>query len=549
MNSEYTKREISRVGVQTVSAIQGNLKIMFENVTQFSNLIYFDDGIQNALRKIDSKAINVQSQKQITKSLVNMILSGDYISGAFIVDQYCNYYSSYKKAPKKVHMEDVYDTNWYRNLNEKKGNGFFIHGSEGVIDFYGEQDYITYIRQIRDKNTYDDLATLMITVNSETIQKYFDEVSDTYSSEFFIVDKSGNFIIEPPKDKTELKEYLRNHKLKENVYDNITLHGKKMVMINQDMGMQDWTLVGCFESDNAKALVPYYSVMLLVEIATVIGVILLLSFLLSRLIFRPLEKMEKHMKMVENGEFVEMTIDHQEHEINNLKKVFNHMIRSIQSLISQVKEEEQIIVKGELDLVQAQINPHFLYNTLDAVSALALMKDYDNCFKMTQALGSFYRNSLNSGMDFISIRDEVDCIKSYITILNIRYDNKIHIEFEVEEKLYSEKILKLLLQPLVENAVHHGFNTSPHSGNIVIRIFEDEDEIILLVSDDGIGMSEEQIEKVLNGENLTGKSGFGIYSLIQRIQIYYHIDTPLMIHSEIDNGTEIAVRIKKMLEV
>ena len=123
--------------------------------------------------------------------------------------------------------------------------------------------------------------------------------------------------------------------------------------------------------------------------------------------------------------------------------------------MNKVKEEEGIIAKGKLDIIYAQINPHFLYNTLDAVSALALMEENEKCFEITQALGNFYRNSLNSGLDYITVEDEIDSIKSYITILNMRYDNQIKVDYQIEESVKKEKILKLLLQPLVENAVHH----------------------------------------------------------------------------------------------
>lgn len=250
------------------------------------------------------------------------------------------------------------------------------------------------------------------------------------------------------------------------------------------------------------------------------------------------------MKVVEKGEFIEMALQGGNDEINSLQKGFNHMITSIQNLICKVQEEKMVIAKGELDLLQAQINPHFLYNTLDAVSALALMKDHENCFKVTQALGSFYRNSLNSGMDFISIKDEIQCIDSYITILNIRYDNKILAEYDIEASILDCHVLKLLLQPLIENAVHHGIKGKDGRGTVSLKAYRDEEEIIFIVTDDGCGMDEDRIEDVLAGRTKTGRSGFGVFSLIQRISLYYQIENPVTIHSEPDSGTEVTVRVR-----
>lgn len=525
INSSYTKNEITNAGTQTVSALKGNLSLIFENVTQFSNLLYFDKNVQEALRHVDTASIDPSIQKTIKQSLVNMILSGEYISSVMIIDSYHNTYSSYKKSPKTVSVDKVSESTWYQTIGEHRGNGFFMKGSEGVIEFYGDTPYITYVREIRDVNNYKPLAILLVTVNEETIRNYFDQVSDAQKNDFYIIDGKGEYIVPPKKDSG---------------------HEDNRLVIAQDIGIEDWKLAGLFQFDDITALAPYYSTVIVLVICINIIFAFFCSIMLTRFIFHPLQKVETHMMMVEKGQFVEMEVNQQKNEINNLKRVFNHMTTSIKNLILKVKEEEQIIAKTELNLLQAQINPHFLYNTLDAVSALALMEDYDNCFKMTQALGSFYRNSLNSGLDFIKVKDEINCIQSYMTILNIRYDNEIKLEIDVEEEVLDCEILKLLLQPLVENAVHHGIKPKDGKGTVSIRVFSDEDEIIFILSDDGVGMSEEKIAEVMEGRSVTGKSGFGLYNLMQRITLYHGIKQPVLIHSEPGNGTEVAVRVKRL---
>lgn len=525
INSSYTKNEITKAGTQTVSALKGNLSLIFENVTQFSNLLYFDKNVQDALRHVDTASIDPSIQKTIKQSLVNMILSGEYISSVMIIDSYHNTYSSYKKSPKTVSVEKIEESKWYQTIGEHRGNGFFMKGSEGAIEFYGDTPYITYVREIRDVNTYKPLAILLVTVNEETIRNYFDQVSDAQKNDFYIIDGKGEYIVPPKKDSG---------------------HEDNRLVIAQDIGIEDWKLAGLFQFDDITALAPYYSTVIVLVICINIIFAFFCSVMLTRFIFHPLQKVETHMMLVEKGQFVEMEVNQQKNEINNLKRVFNHMTTSIKNLILKVKEEEQIIAKTELNLLQAQINPHFLYNTLDAVSALALMEDYDNCFKMTQALGSFYRNSLNSGLDFIKVKDEIHCIQSYMTILNIRYDNEIKLEIDVEEEVMDCEILKLLLQPLVENAVHHGIKPKDGKGTVTIRVFSDEDEIIFIISDDGVGMSEEKIAEVMEGRSVTGKSGFGLYNLMQRITLYHGIKQPVLIHSETGNGTEVAVRVKRL---
>ena len=505
VNNKYTKEEIGKAGVQTVSALHGNLALVFENVTQLSTYIYFDDIVQDSLRQINSANIDLNYQKNITKSLFNMILSGDYVSGVYIFDQYNNCYSSYKRTPRKVNKY-IQGADWYKKMQSAGGNGFFYKGSDGTIEYYENNNYLCYVRQILDKKDYKPLATLLITFDNTVLQGYFNQVSENSKNQFYIINSKGNYVIKPQEEKRDFKKYT---KVAENInegYKEVKNNGEECIVACQDMGIQDWKLVGVFSMDDITSLAPYYSTIIAIIMGINIIFVFLCSTLLTYLIFKPLRKIENHMQIVEN--------------------------------------EERIIAKGKLDIIYAQINPHFLYNTLDAISALALMEENEKCFQMIQALGNFYKNSLNSGLDYISVEDEIGCIESYITILNTRYENQIAISYDIEDVVKHEKVLKLLLQPLVENAVHHGLNGE--GGNIEIKVFEQEDEIIFIVSDDGVGMSDEKIEDILAGRTVTGKSGFGLYSLIQRIRLTYGIENPVIIQSEVGVGTEIIVTIKKI---
>ncbi len=525
INRIYTKKEVEKVGTQTVNALTGNLSLIFDNVTQFSDLVYFDDQVQRALKNVEDMPSDPGIHRMVQKSLTNMILACDYASGVYIWDSCGNFYSSYKKAPEKTSPERIPETGWYQSLPEHKGNGFFIHGSEDIVRYFSDMGYITYIREIKDKNTYKPLAVLMVTVNEETIQSYFDSVGEGEDSSFYIVDSKGEPIV-----------YSGDRKKEGESGD---------ILISQSLGIEDWKLIGRFKTNGSRAMAPYYKWMIILVAAINILFVFGASVLLTKLIFGPLEKVEKHMLIVETGQLVKMEQDGHKDEIANLIRVYNRMIQSIKELIIRVKQEEKSIAKMELNLIQAQINPHFLYNTLDAVSALALVRDYDKCFLMTQSLGNFYRNSLNSGENLITVEDELNGIKSYLSILNIRYDNKIHVEYDVEKQILGCRIIKLLLQPVVENAVYHGIHKNPEGGRLWISGFLDEDEIVFIVTDDGEGIEEEKIREIIEGKTKTGKFGFGVYSMIQRIRLYYGIENPVMIHSEVGNGTEVALRIKK----
>ncbi|WP_176494706.1 cache domain-containing sensor histidine kinase [Anaerocolumna aminovalerica] len=548
MSERQIEQEVGEAAMQTVSALKGNLDFIFENVNQFSDLIYFDKDVQSALSKINSSNINPHVQQTMQKSMVNMLLSGDYISGVFIFDTYNNYYNSYKSGPISVNKDIIKETYWYQKTKEAEGDVVFIHKSEDVLTFPTKKDknYISLVREIYDVDTYDELATLLIIVDEETIQDYFEEVGKKYNSQFCIVDSNNNYIIRPNGYDKSMDEYIFQYSKDENGYRTLEADRNKMIVAMQELGIGDWKLIGTIPLNlNNISVSKAYRTWIVLIISLNLFFIFACSVALTNLIFKPLNRVQKHMKMVQGGKLIQMEVNEKHSdEINDLKKVFNQMVDAIDNLISEVKKEEQIIAKNELDIIQAQINPHFLYNTLDAVSALALIEDNENCLKMTQALGNFYRNSLNSGLDLVSIQDEMECIESYITILNMRYDNKINMTYDVEEDIKELKILKLILQPIVENAAHHGIRNKKGKGTISIKGYQDEDEVIFIVTDDGLGMSEDRIHEIVEGKIQKEKSGFGLYSSAQRISLYYGIEKPITITSELGNGTEITIRVK-----
>lgn len=547
INARYIEQEVGTVAMQTAGALKGNMDFIFENVSQFSNLIYFDKNVQDSLNQIKDTSIDPVIQQTLKKSLVNMLLSGDYMESVFIFDKYYNSYSSTKVGPVLVHNDKIKNTTWYQETKKKNGGIVFAHGTEDVLTYPTRKgkNNIILSRIISDTNSYEPIATLLITIDESTFLEYFDAVGEQYDSQYCIVDSSNHYIIHPSGYVSDMDVLILQNEIQGSGYRAMNYNNQKTIVVKQELGIQDWSLVGIMPIDDKQIMGNFQKSLIALIIGFNILVILICSVTLVRLIFHPLSKIQDYMALVEQEQFKEIPIvDQRSNEINDLKKGFNSMVHAIEQLIEKIKIEEKTIAKNELDLIQAQINPHFLYNTLDAVSALALLGDSDSCFKMTQALGMFYRNSLNSGKELVTVEDEIDCIKSYITILNMRYNNRINLQCDIEEKILNLKILKLILQPIVENAVHHGIRNREGEGNIVIKGYRDEEEIIFIITDNGIGMNEEQIQDILEGRSQISKSGFGLHSSIQRISLFYGIEKPITITSEMDYGTEITIRTR-----
>ena len=213
-----------------------------------------------------------------------------------------------------------------------------------------------------------------------------------------------------------------------------------------------------------------------------------------------------------------------------------------------IRDREEITLrKTELKALQAQINPHFLYNTLDAIAWMCEDGKNEDAEEMVTALARLFRISISKGHELIPIEKEVEHAKSYLKIENYRYKNKFTYSFEVEESCLSYLCNKITLQPIIENAIYHGVKQMIDEGEIWIRIFEDGEDIIFQVEDNGIGMTEEQCREILRKEP-GDRTGIGIKNVNDRIKIYFGSNYGLNITSELDEGTCVTIRMPKVRE-
>ena len=222
----------------------------------------------------------------------------------------------------------------------------------------------------------------------------------------------------------------------------------------------------------------------------------------------------------------------------------NTMIDKINELLEQVKTEQVRLRKAEFELLQAQINPHFLYNTLDAIIWLAEAGDQKRVVNMVRSLSDFFRTSLNQGKDINSIQEEMLHVRSYLEIQQVRYQDILSYEIDVPQELYQYSIPKITVQPLVENALYHGIKNKRGLGHIIIRGEAKQDYFVLLVQDDGIGIDQARLLQVQSGiqnKVLTGKDFYGLYNVNERIRLNFGEEYGISIDSVYGEGTEVRI--------
>ena len=270
------------------------------------------------------------------------------------------------------------------------------------------------------------------------------------------------------------------------------------------------------------------------------------GMILSQVLAKPAKELTKAMKAFEkNAENYTYTQVRGTEELMMLSDSFDHMVRRIQKLMEQVRQEEITLRKTELKALQAQINPHFLYNTLDAIAWLCEEGRNKDAEDMVTALAKLFRISISKGHELITIEKEIQHAQSYLRIETFRYKNQFTYTFDVDENCLGYLCNKITLQPIIENAIYHGLNRMVDEGEITIRIREDGDDIILSVEDNGIGMTEEQCQEILRKEP-GDRTGIGIKNVNDRIKIYFGEEYGLTITSELDEGTCVDIRMPKV---
>jgi two-component system, sensor histidine kinase YesM len=275
---------------------------------------------------------------------------------------------------------------------------------------------------------------------------------------------------------------------------------------------------------------------------------------LSRSIYTPIKKLHNVTTTITKNDLQALMTSDNVDEITELGMSFNIMIGKIKELLDSKIKEQENLKKAELRALQAQINPHFLYNTLDTIIWMAESKKTDQVVKIVSALSSFFRISLSKGMDWITIGEEAERIRSYLTIQKMRYQDILDFKIEINEDVAEHTILKLILQPLVENALYHGIKNKRHGGTISVRARrKGQDEILLEVEDDGIGFTPEKLAHLRAGleadsGDIKLESGFGIDNVNRRIRLYYGKPYGLSIQSEYTIGTCVTLVIPAKME-
>lgn len=384
---------------------------------------------------------------------------------------------------------------------------------------------------------------IALDIRFSNIANYIDDVGIGQRGYCFLTDLNGDIVYHP-------QQQLINAGLRSERTGNLddgTHIGSEAIYTVHTMERAGWKIIGvCYVDEMITQQVVSAVQRLSVMIVGVLFVTFLFGWLFSRLFSSPAKKLAKAMEDFEkDAENFEYSVGGGTSEIMTLSESFGHMVLRIQSLMEKVRQEEVSLRKTELKALQAQINPHFLYNTLDAIAWLCEDGQNKEAEEMVTALANLFRISISKGHELIPIAKEVQHAQSYLKIEKIRYKDQFTYHFDIDESCLGYLCNKITLQPIIENAIYHGINRMVDEGRIEIRIFQKNDDIIFQIEDNGVGMTEEQCREILQKES---GDRTGIKNVNDRIRIYFGEEYGLSIASELDEGTCVTIWMPKITE-
>lgn len=517
-----------------LNSVQKSYQSVMENVNNISKLIMVNDVIIEYLRADDPDGAKSISDKSVQSEIYTILNSFSGGCTAFIFRNDMDYVKT-AIGIMKPDLDVIFNDDWYGYVKSLNGGYAVIPNTKKAFEFNTKTDIVSFARVIYDLDTQKPIGLLVINIPvSELRQTYENFLSG--ESRFAYVDADGSILCSVMDE-----EYLKK------------LLSEKQEILNDGYSKNFGNnIISCRRMTDTGISVICSSYMHLMEemsyemMGSILAVILIVIFMLiiinryiNKYITIPITQLSDTMQK-STGVPVTLDMVYADDEIGRLQNCYNEMTLKINRLLAEVLEQEKQRRKAEMNVIQEQIKPHFLYNTLDTIGCMALQNTREEVYDAVETLGTFYRKFLSKGSESITIADEISIVKNYIKLLRLRYDDMFEDIYEIEEELNSQKILRLILQPLVENSIYHGIRPKGEQGIIKISVFSENSRIHIKVYDSGIGMSREQINKLLCGEE-TGS--FGFKGTIDRIKGFYQNDVYVNIKSEPGEYCEIEINI------
>ena len=527
---------------QIINQVEINLTTYLRSMMRISDAMYY-----NVIKKVDLQSDDIGQELNLLyevnkDSLVSIACfsqEGELIGAA--------------PAGNIKKNVDITEQNWFADAEERMENLHFskLHVQNIFENSNGRYYWVVSLSRgvelTQEGKTSGGI--LLVDMNFSGIRQIFTEINSRGMGYVYLVNNDGELIYHP-KQNLIFSNMLKENNLMASRYDDGVheerFQGEERTVIVKTVGYTGWKIVSV--TPKADLVRDFDSTKIMAVIIIILAVTLMIfaNQFVALQIAKPLKKLENSLQGIGVDLRPEIYIGGSP-EIQHLGETIRSMVEQLRELTDDIVREQEEKRKSELDALQSQINPHFLYNTLDSIMWMIESERYEEAISMVHALGKLFRISLSKGKNIITVGDELLHAGSYLDIQKYRYKNKFTSYFDVEEGIEKYKTIKLIIQPLIENAIYYGMEYMDGEGEIYIRAYTRGNDLFMEVQDNGPGMPREQVEKLLleDTETRSKGSGIGLRNVHQRIQLYCGWDYGLEIVSEPDEGTTVRIHLPK----
>jgi len=449
-------------------------------------------------------------------------------------------------------LSSIENTNWYKKFILKK-----LNYNTGVSNTFNPNiNTITLIRTIpslKFQSFLKNIGIVKLDVYADMIFKIKEDKLDAKNKYLYILDSDNN-VVYSSDNNVKINKKIEGFNISDDLDTSkhyVSLNDRKGILVYKNIDAFGWKAVLFHDNSQIEKKLTDTRILILFTDVVICSILIFLALIFSNTISKRLEMLTNKMKGVMNGDLeIRYTINGKD-EIGVLDDDFNNMINRLNKLINENYVQKIEKREAQLNSLQAQLNPHFLYNTLESINSIASVYNCIEICNISQKLGDMFRYNINSGKsEFVAVKDEIFHIKNYEYIQKIRFDDKFEIIYDIPEAIYDYYVLKFILQPIVENCIIHGFKGNKDILHINISAFLDNITLVIEVTDDGIGINEERLDYLITyisekDENIIGnkKKSIGIKNVDSRLKLCFGDEYGIKIYSSDGGGTKVSLRM------
>lgn len=528
--SSVIRMQAEKYAETVLSQSTSSINQLMDNVVNASVKMVTDPNVQNDdLPDLAPLDRNVR-YRTIQNLMTNVMMSQPEISSIYLC---LNNGDILSAGPLEVeNRSSCRSNNSYKSAIDNNLMPIWIGMHENEFDegTVSRNRYVmTLARTIYSFDTYKALGVLLINISDDTIKNSFQSGFDGEQGVFYVTDSQKNaiYVNDPSRYGTKLEEPYLDSVLGERNQGGFTWKGNSGLKYISFVysTKSDWIYVAELPINyiTRNSTLIFKAMVLIVTLCVILSI--LLAYILARKFTNPIKNLLSSIRRVKDGQLNETIQSKRKDEIGVLTQSYNTMIQEIRELLVRLDSENMMKRRAELDALQAQITPHFLYNSLNSIKSMARLNGQDLIYRSTTSLIGLLQLSISKNTVFIPISEELEMVKHYMELQDIRYPNRIKALFEIENELLSCQTVKLVLQPFVENAIKHGLDLKEKGGIIVVRIFREGTDILMQVEDNGKGMEESALSLLLaeraGQDDWFRFGGIGIRNVDERIKLHY----------------------------